>query len=152
MPKHTFLPEQLAESEKRLRDGDKTALLDVLFYYIVRGIEPPTWVKLKFHDAYAEVNDGHVSCWDDVFGKPWPRRHLDDLRARKALAAPIIQCVEELRKTQPVDEALFEEVAKRVGAGPRQVRELYYAFKEGPLDSEARELVTLNPERKKPSY
>jgi len=151
MPKHTFLPEQLAESEKRLREGDKTALLDVLFYYVIRGIRIPAWVTVKFYNAYSEVYDGHARTWDDAFGPPWPRRHRGDLRARKALAAPIIQCVEELRKTQPVDEALFEEVAKRVGAGSRQVRELYYAFKEGPLNSEARELLTLNPERKKPS-
>jgi hypothetical protein len=151
MPKHTFLPEQLAESEQRLRNGDNAALLDVLFYYIVRGTQPPTWVKLKFYDAYAEVYDGHASSWDDVFGKPWPRRHLDDLRGQKNLAAPIIECIEELRKTDSVDQELFERAADRIGTGARQVRDLYYAFRGGPLNSRARELVTLNPKGKKPA-
>jgi hypothetical protein len=155
MPKHTFLEEQLAESEQRLRDGDKTALLDVLYYYITRGVQPPTWVKLKFYDAYAEVYDRHASSWDDVFGKPWPQRHLDDLQSLKCFAAPIVQCVEELKKTQPVDQALFEEVARRIGIGSRKVREVYYAFrgkkKGGPLNSEARELLILNPKKDTPS-
>jgi hypothetical protein len=156
MPKQTILHEQLVESEERLRNGDKTALLDVLFYYIVRRDRAkriPLWVTVKFFEAYAEVYDGHASSWDDVFGKPWrKRRRLDDLRARKSLVDPIIRCVEELREKQPVDERLFEAAAKRIGMGKRQVKEIYYAFRRGPLDSTAREHVTLNPKRKKPSH
>jgi hypothetical protein len=124
-------------------------------YYIVRRdrTKPiPLWVTVKFWEAYAEVYDGHASSWDDVFGKPWPKKHLDDLRDRKSLAALVVECVEELRKTNPIGGGLWEKAANRIGTGPRQVKELYYAFKRGALDSEARELVTLNPERKKPSH
>jgi hypothetical protein len=154
MPKTTISDEQLAESEQRLRDGDKGALLDVLYYYIFRGLRIPIWVTVKFHEAYAEVHDGRASSWDDVFGKPWPGKHLDDLRRRKELAMPIWKRVEELRDKQSVDDGLFEKVAAEFdGMGKRQVKELYYAVKkgirddEGKLNEAVRELVILNAKR-----
>ena len=55
MPKNTFTDEQLAESEGRLRKGDKSALLDVLYYYIIRGVRVPIWVSVQ------------------ILGKPMPR-------------------------------------------------------------------------------
>jgi hypothetical protein len=151
MPKTTISDEQLDESEQRLRDGDKGALMDVLFYYIFRGLRIPTWVTVEFWKAYAKVHDGHASSWDDVFGKPWPGKHLGDLRHRKELAMPVWERVEALRAKQPVDDALFEKVADEFdGMGKRQVKELYYAVKkgirddEGKLNEAVRELAILN--------
>ena len=59
MPKTTISDEQRAESEQRLRDRDKGALMDVLFYYIFRfrGIGIPMWVTVEFIEAYAKVHD-----------------------------------------------------------------------------------------------
>src|SRR5258708_5071930 len=151
MPKTTFTDEQLAESEGRLREGDKSALLDVLYYYIIRGVRIPIWVSVKFWEAYAEVYDGHASSWDDVFGKPWSGRHLSDLRKRKRLARPICEHVEKLRAEQPVDEALFEKAAKDLGIGIRQVKETYYAIKmpkDGLVSDPIRELGILNVKRR----
>ena len=85
----------------------------------------PQWVKDGFLDACAKA----AGSWDEVFGRPLPPRkkattkqHWDKFQLH------VFRLVRELntKNNEPIDEALFKKVGKKIGISGSNAREMYY--------------------------
>lgn len=109
--------------------GDRVALLEAVHLCAWHELVLPEWAALKFMAAYREAAHARAASWDDVFGKPWPGKHLASLRRRRELILPVRARIRELlqhRDPPPLDEELFESVGKEFGIGKTLCQEFYY--------------------------
>jgi hypothetical protein len=121
--------EGLEALREQFEAGDRTALLEAVHRCAWHELTIPEWATVAFMAAYREVAHARAASWDDVFGKPWPGKHLARLRRRRELIFPVRARIQELRQRSdppPLDEKLFESVGKEFGIGKTVCQEFYY--------------------------
>jgi hypothetical protein len=118
-----------AESDCRDRyeRGTKRALWDMLAYCAAYRWALPLWAADAISDADLRYETGKLRSWDKVFGRPFPGKTRKGSSTR-AQGPRVYEEVNRLhRDGHPIDEALFEKVAKILGIGsPGTIRRLYY--------------------------
>jgi hypothetical protein len=91
--------ETLERYKREYDKGDKSYLMHTVFVCMAHDVTVPQWAKSAF----------------------WSRLHA---RAEKAEA--VFDRIEELRKTMPVDPALFERVGKEFHVSEATAKAIYY--------------------------
>ena len=118
----------LGAAQQRWEGGDKSALLQTLFYCLYFEIVPPHWLADAFADAFFQVTNFQANSWDDVFGKPHPKGAKISARRRHSeIEMSLYLRVRELSKTEAVDTGLFERVGNEFSVSGSVASRLYYA-------------------------
>lgn len=121
--------DKLAVLHEQFEAGDRLALLEALHVCAGHELTIPEWAATGYMAAYREVIHHRAKNWDEVFGRPYPGKHLASLRRRRKLSPVVWTRIRELRQgaNPPViDEALFERVGAEFEIGKTVCSELYY--------------------------
>jgi hypothetical protein len=116
------------ELRKAYKAGRKRALLQSIEMSILHRKPLSDWASTAFDEAYAFVMMGAARSWDDVFGEPHPpAKHLRSVQLDNQKYG-IYRRVRELHNQgAPIDDGLFELVAKECALGGKTViKNLYY--------------------------
>jgi hypothetical protein len=119
-------PDGFALLEREYLAGKKEALVVAVLYCLSEKIEAPDWVTNNFLNA---VFNGS-GPWEDDFGKRGKERfietyskHLDWLN----WAERLFDWIEQRRKENPVDAALFELAGKEFNVSAGTASAVYYS-------------------------
>jgi hypothetical protein len=114
-------PDLLKTWEAEYRAGKKETLPKIVAYCLAHKKDPPDWAKKAFIKACL-LGEGP---WESDFGRRPKAKIINfrKLREREAL----YDRIEELRKTNPVDPALFERVAKEFKVSAGTASNIYYS-------------------------
>jgi len=114
--------------QKRSKNGDKSALLDAIYYCCLMKRPLPEWLRRAFLTAYNTKTGYEIKSWDDAFGQPHPKgKHVDRERLKFKLRHILVQRVEELQSEMPIDKKLFEKIGKELGiGGSTTISDIYY--------------------------
>lgn len=114
--------------EERLKGGDQQALLWAIDECGEKGEPIPTWAFEALRDVMIRASIGEFRSWDDAFGKIMSegayRSRVAGL-ARHAVA--VGERIRELRKTQPIDDAMWEKLHREFDIGVSRLKE-YWDF------------------------
>jgi len=123
-----YLAKVLEILKESLEGGDKSALLDAIYYCCLMKRPLPEWLRLAFLGAYDSKTGYEIKSWDDAFGQPHPKSaHLKKEKRNFEIRHVIMQRVQELVSEKPVDKELFEKIGKDLGiGGGTTVSEIYY--------------------------
>jgi hypothetical protein len=122
---------ELGGLHSRFKQGDRGALLDALHVCAVHELAMPAWVAESYLDAYRAVLAGKAASWDEVFSPPHPKgAHLNRIQKERKNRWRVYSEVSRLHDAgEPLDEALFGKVGKRLGLGKTATADLYYQTK-----------------------
>lgn len=148
-PLHQATAEQrLLQERERYESGENIALMGAIRICVNHDLPLPQWASRAYIKAYGKVLNCESNSWDEVFGKPYPGKHLDKLKQRQELRIAIYSRVVDIRNAGgftymddgagkmkrayeiPVDEVLFEDVGAEFGIGKTLCNELYYEAKK----------------------
>lgn len=126
-----------ARRVERLREaaegGDGYAVLSCIRICVDFRLVAPEWLALAFNRHFEKVATCKVRSWDEAFGRPYPGKHLRDLRRRHQLQGLVFNRITNIRDVESprpaIDESLFERVAAEFKIGKTMCAELYYAAK-----------------------
>lgn len=132
-------------ARKNFEQGNNAELLRAIVVCGDSGIPLPPWVVKAIGVAYRKARDLEIRSWDEVFGRPVPKgTHVASARKKPLQQLVVRLAVDESRCAgEAVDEALFEEVGKRLGMGKTKASKLYYSKLTGPNDQVVRPVVKL---------
>jgi hypothetical protein len=121
---------EIESLSKLFAEGDSMALLAAIRKCANHDLPLPDWVAKAYISAYDEVLNCRSNSWDEVFGKPYPAKHIGKLRQRRELIFGIYSRVRQLNKDGVgLDDPLFEIVGKEFGIKKSLCKELYYKAK-----------------------
>jgi hypothetical protein len=88
----------------------------------------PRWAADAFRHGFWKVERAHARSWDAAFGAPLPKgAKLPALRRKQLFSWSVYFRVRELNQANtPIDDGMFEVVAREVGIGKRACKEYYY--------------------------
>jgi hypothetical protein len=75
-----YLAETLKILKQKLDGGHKAALLMAIRYCCWMRRPLPEWARLAFLQAYDSATGFDIKSWDEVFGRPHPKRHASEKR------------------------------------------------------------------------
>jgi hypothetical protein len=109
-----------------LKHEDKRELLKAVAVCFAMEVPVPSWLSEAFLDAYHSV----PRSWDDVFGRPTPRRKSSNAERRyKKIRFKLYNNVEERHaRGQPKDNELFAAVGKDFGISRATAARCYEKF------------------------
>jgi hypothetical protein len=119
----------LADLKKQFEAGSEFALLAAIRVCARANMVMPDWVADAYVVRYDKILNCHAASWDEVFGKPYPGKHISGLRERRALRFAVYGRIREILNRAPetnIDEALFENVGLEFSIGKTLCNELYY--------------------------
>jgi hypothetical protein len=129
----------------RFESGDGFSLLQAMRKCANHDLVMPPWVAENYIRRFDRVLNCEAASWDEVFGKPYPGKHISGLRERRALRFAVYFRVREIKDQDPkrtaIDERLFERVGGEFSIGKTRCGELYY-------EAERRVRQTLPPNSK----
>jgi len=124
---------QLKSLQREYKRGDKLApiraLLDVLNY----GMRSPDWLTEYFSTHIEQWLSLEAKTLDQALGVEWKKgKSFEAARRARRLEERIYNEVTRLhvQKGLPIDEGLFEQVAKSVEVGKTKAAEIYYRAKD----------------------
>lgn len=135
--------DHLLVERKRFEAGDRMALLAAIRRCACHDLPLPDWASRAYIRAYDKVLNCQSNSWDEVFGKPYPGKHLASLLTQRQKGPAIYQRIRYLRKEHyeaqedgscklvssiPIDEALFERVGEEFGMKKTRCSVLYYKY------------------------
>ena len=144
---------RLKEARPLVEGGDGFAVIYASEICASEGVVMPGWLAKEFSRRSQIVLKGEAKSWDGAFGKPWPGVRADGLKAWKASFSKVHMAVWEIlerRPKPPIDEALFEEVAKKLSLGTTTVKKLYYGRSPMARASQFRQKAELRGNTRKP--
>lgn len=118
------------------REQYEAGHLDAILFALSRcyryDLEVPGWAKEGLLRITDSIELFQARGWDEVLGRPIPKgTHIASVRKRHRLRPAVFnEVLAELEKGSPIDEALFERVGQKLGAGKSLVSELYYEEKK----------------------
>jgi hypothetical protein len=121
----------LARLKRQFEAGSGFALLAAIRVCARANMVMPDWVADGYVERYDKILNCHAASWDEVFGKPYPGKHVSELRKRRVLRPAVWLRIREIRKWEPetaIDERLFERVGGEFSIGKTRCGELYYEF------------------------
>jgi hypothetical protein len=122
--------DHLAGLAAAFENGEKAALLEMMFHCATSNQPLPEWARNAFMQGYCVVREGYAPSWDDLFGKPHPgKKHLRTIQldGQKWSVHSRVLDIRE-RENAPIDGALFERVGRELGIGGKTlVSKLYYS-------------------------
>jgi hypothetical protein len=110
---------EMAYLERQFKGGRKRAVLDVLLICVcsVPQKPVPVWANRALAKAIHDVAMAKAASWDQVFGKPHPRRKIPQLRKQRAIQWKVFERVMELRRKKPKPRDIFQIVADEFKIG-----------------------------------
>ena len=121
-------------ADKYEETSDNNLILAAIYQCALNDLPLPRWCVFKYLKSYRDVYFKAVTSWDDSFGRPHPKgTHANDIRKWKADAFRVNERIEEIVKKEdaPIDDYLFERVAKELGTGRKtKTSDLYYYAKK----------------------
>jgi hypothetical protein len=111
--------------------GDKQALWQAIIYCAMNRIPAFGWLRNCLYAIDNDAEAGKVDRWDDVFGKPWGKgqqRRARNWAQRFKVHGAVVD--EQRRTGQPINNDLFDRVAKKFKFGHSKVGELYAGVKD----------------------
>jgi hypothetical protein len=124
-------PKLFAYLRARYEGGDKSALLQAIFFAGMYRCPLPDWLADAFKAAYEHVKRGGARSWDDAFGNPHPvGKHLESIK-HEAWRYQIWGTVRDLHECEKlaIDTELFERVGELIGLSAAVVKSQYYEAK-----------------------
>lgn len=122
--------QELKELSGRYKNGDKGVIIEGLYLCIQRGLTTPRWLAMAFFGAYWRIRGFKSKSWDDVFGEPHPKGiHLSARRKNEKKMIEIYTRIRYIKRRWPkipIDDHLFEHIAKKYGLRKSLANELYY--------------------------
>jgi hypothetical protein len=109
--------------EREYQGGKKEVLPRIVAFCLHRKREPPAWAKSAFIKA-CFIGQGP---WESDFGRRPKTRNFAKYLKRVRRSEALYDRVEELRKTNAVDRALFERVGKEFKVSAGTASALYYS-------------------------
>ena len=109
----------MADLKRQLDGGKKRAFLDAIYVCVCSHPEKPVpkWAKDALSQALYDVMMVKATSWDDVFGKPHPRRKIANLRKQRAKQWELFQFVQALRRQRPKPEDPLQMAADKFKVG-----------------------------------
>ena len=111
---HAILKVSAVDRINKLKEyilkGDGFSLLDAVNQCAIRELVMPNWLSREFTNRYREVVQCRAASWDEVFGKPYPGKHIKKLRLRRELRFAVLNKINELLSSitpPPIDKNLF---------------------------------------------
>jgi hypothetical protein len=118
--------ELLAKLKKHHEDGDKGAVLAILFVHLEHGLPIPAWLAKAFCDAYERFLGFEVKSLDEIFGAH-KGAQVSAVRRRLEKRTEVWNRVEELRETgKSVNKDLFKAVGKEFRVSGALAEKYYY--------------------------
>lgn len=126
--------QELKELYEIHKNGNRQALMEALFVCSLNSLPLPRWCEMTFLKAYRKVRQYRAKSWDEVFGQPHKKgTHLATKRQEREKSLLVYRRIKEIKEnepTTPIDEALFERVAKEFHfCGKTMIAEYYYSWK-----------------------
>lgn len=120
------------------QDGGCTVMKCVQLCALHALMMPP-WLRERFVQMYAQVNDAHVRTWDEAIGPRWPSgMRMDTIRRTKHMphrAYMAVRAELEADPSQAIDTELFGAAGVRINLSGGQTRLYYYrALGEGYIN------------------
>jgi hypothetical protein len=115
----------LALYQESFRRGNKSALLEVVYFCACFGDPLPKWAMVAFDAAQNRARFGEIESWDEVFGKPWGEGRRK-ARWTQARGTQIWFTVMALRLNEMKIEDAFAKVAAEKNMTVPTVRRLHY--------------------------
>jgi hypothetical protein len=106
--------------------GDKQAIWRAIIYCAAHDIRPWEWLRERLLQIDNAAEAGALKSWNDVFGKPWgkgQRRGAENWALRFRVHQAVLD--EKNRTDQPINNDLFDCVAKKFKFKRSKVAELY---------------------------
>jgi hypothetical protein len=121
------LAELFSKLEAAHKGGDKTALLRMV-WQCCQYSDAPEWVKDAFDKAFTSAQLGEIESWDDVFGKPYPkRRHREAIKRRARKMEVWMQVKNAHDDGEKIGQELFRRIGRTYGFGSEgTVGGMYY--------------------------
>jgi len=124
-------PEAFSEEIKsHHQSGNPLALMDMIFWCATFGWKLPQWAADAFIFAANKVRSAQVDSWDEAFGRPYPDEHVGKVHRHLRTMEIYLRVTELHGPNTPIDNGMFERVAKEFSLAKTQCAELYYAFKK----------------------
>lgn len=134
---------ELEHERLRFERGQKMALMGAIRICANHDLPLPDWAARAYISAYDKVLTCRSNDWNEVFGRPYPGKHLGKLRQRRELKFAIYLRVNDLRQdgwsiedgrrvpryVRALDDILFEEVGEEFSIKKTLCKELYYEAK-----------------------
>ena len=107
---------EMPNLEAAFAAGNQFALLLAIRNCARWGQPIPSWAARGFDAAFLRVYRGECGSWDDVLGRPHPRKHLPELASRRALLFRVYDAVEEIRGSRSGQQKVsLQEAYELVG-------------------------------------
>jgi hypothetical protein len=172
-----YLAEVLDILRQKLKDGDKSALLEALYHWCLMNrpygfVEAPVedngkpsdeiggvvglpqfrplpeWLRLAFKDAYERGRARfETKTWDDIFDAPVPKSTQLE---KDKLRRLVIKRVWALKVERPIDRGMFEQIGKELGIAAGTIDGLYYDERSRTLRENLRELYEITAPLRNP--
>jgi hypothetical protein len=119
--------ELLALLKKKYEEGEKEAVLTILFVHLEHGLPLPPWLTTAFCDAYDRYLNFEVKSLDELFGGRRKGMQIGAARRRLEKRDEVFWRVQELRKAgRSVNRDLFNAVGKEFGISGAKADSFYY--------------------------
>jgi hypothetical protein len=122
--------QQFKELHTHFKTGTKAAILEALHLCTLNDLPIPRWCAMGYLAAFRKVVHYRAKSWDDVFGRPHPKRmQLEAKRRRREKGPAVYNRITDIKKMDPdtpIDAGLFESVGKEFGLCKTLTEEYYY--------------------------
>jgi hypothetical protein len=127
MPRRDHAAE-MAALEREFSAGRKRAVLDALLVCNCSLPQKPVpqWAARAYAKIMHDVLTARATSWDDGFGKPHPKRKIEQIRQERALRSKVFRRVMQLRRQKPKPEDIFAKVATEMKIGRPTVKRYFY--------------------------
>ena len=125
------------------------AILEAIMECARFGFKMPEWLAKEYMRRYARVMAYRTNSWDEVFGKPYPGKHLKDLRVRRESSFAVWREISVILSKEPetsINRKLFQKVADKLKIGARIVEELYKELKKESMFPEKGTMLEIGQE------
>ena len=116
------------------KQGNKWALMQVIWVCAQKKIPLPEWATKEYILAYETAQSGKARSWDDLFDRPYPKgTHLNAVYKKHKTLWPLFWYVRkflEENPNTPIDDCLFETVGQKFNIGKTLASEYYYEARE----------------------
>jgi hypothetical protein len=125
--------QELKELHELYKNGKRQMIIEALFVCALNSLPLPRWCEMAFLKSYREVRQYKAKSWDDVFGRPHPKKaHLGAKRQEREKSYLVYNRIRQIKKNDPsvaIDGHLFKTVGAELGIGGKTLTEEYY-YKE----------------------
>ena len=118
---------EMVDLGRQFRSGKKHAVLYALLVCACSHPQKPAprCTQRAFGKAMHDVFMMRATSWDDVFGKPHPKRKIAQSRQKRARQWKIVRRVLELRLRKPKPKDIFQKVADEEQIGRSTVKRYF---------------------------